>query len=529
LAGTSAASTPEAEAKTRGGADKRVAIDFVLAAVIGLAVLLVHDVPYVLHHPYWLDEAWVADSARAPLSQLPHLTASSPIGWTFLLHIVPLGGEQRQRIVPILFAGLAAAAAYLFGRELRLGRFTTGLLTGAAVLLSPALLAENDLKQYTAEAFMAVVVWICVARVENEWGRRRLAALAAAGSFGVLLGSTVIFTAVAAVGALGLECLIRRQYRRLAELAVAAVGMLAVFGVFYLVLLRSGDNAAMVSYWDPYYVPLHLGPALTFVTTHFTWLVPQLGFGWLWLDLVLGLAGVVALVLLGRIALAALLPFTLLVVIVASAAKIYPFGDARTSTFWTSVFPLLSAVAVAALCHWLARRGGLGRAGTWLTAVLTAGALAAVTWVNLPLIRAHTDNKEDVRTPIFYVAKHYQPGDVIVVDYGASFGFAYYYPAPATSFPDDPQLATGFVPSYAGKPWIVMMKDRTSASVGQALTQAKAELAREGTRSTGRIWIIRTHMGSAEEDAWQKDLAAGGSVRTYDLSDEPLLLYRPAG
>jgi hypothetical protein len=73
------------------------------------------------------------------------------------------------------------------------------------------------------------------------------------------------------------------------------------------------------------------------------------------------------------------------------------------------------------------------------------------------------------------------------------------------------------------------MKDRTPASAGQALSQAKVELAREGTRSTGRIWIIRDHMGKTEKDAWQRDLAAaGGSVRTYNLSNEPLLLYRPA-
>jgi hypothetical protein len=506
------------------------ALDLVLAAVTGLAVLLVHDVPYLLHHPYWLDEAWVADSARAPLSLLPHLTSSSPIGWTFLLHIVPFGGEQRQRIVPILFAGLAAAAAYLFGRELRLGRFTTGLLTGAAMLLSPAMEVQDDLKQYTAEAFMAVLVWICVARVENEWSRRRLAVLAAAGSFGVLFGSTVIFTGVAAMGALGLECLVRRQYRRLAGLAVAAAGMLAVFGVFYVLLIRASDSASLTAYWHAYYVPKHLGTALTYLSTRFTELGPDLGFGWLWLNVALALAGVVALACLRRIALAALLPLTLLIVIVASAAKIYPFGDPRTSTFWTVMFPLLGAVAVAAAGHWLGRRRELAPVAAGLTAALTAVALAAFTWANLPLIRAHTDDNENVRTPIFYVSGHYQPGDVIIVDYGASFDFAYYYKTPATSFPDDTAIATGFIPSYAGKPWIVLVKDRTPASAGQALRQAKAELAREGTRSTGRIWIIRDHMGAAEKDAWQRDLAAaGGSARTYNLSNEPLLLYRPAG
>jgi len=37
---------------------------------------------------------------------------------------------------PLIFAGLAVSAAYLLGRELGLTRFTAGLLTAAAALLS---------------------------------------------------------------------------------------------------------------------------------------------------------------------------------------------------------------------------------------------------------------------------------------------------------------------------------------------------------------------------------------------------------
>ncbi len=145
-------------ASWRGGiAARPYLIDICLAVVVGLAVLLVHDVPYMLHHSLWVDEGWVADSVRARITLVPSMTSSTPLGWSLLLRLVPFGGPQRLRLVPLGFTMLAAAAGYLFGRELRLTRFATGILTGAAVLLAPAMLLRDDLKQYTAEAFACLV------------------------------------------------------------------------------------------------------------------------------------------------------------------------------------------------------------------------------------------------------------------------------------------------------------------------------------------------------------------------------------
>jgi hypothetical protein len=39
----------------------------VIVLGLGLLVLLVHDVGYLLGHPFWLDEAWVALTTRFPL------------------------------------------------------------------------------------------------------------------------------------------------------------------------------------------------------------------------------------------------------------------------------------------------------------------------------------------------------------------------------------------------------------------------------------------------------------------------------
>ena len=113
-------------------------IEICLVGAIVLSALLVHDVSYLLRHSFWVDEAWVADSVRARIGLTPSLALSTPLGWTFLLRLVPFGGPERLRLVPLAFAALAAAAGYLFGRELRLTPFVTGILTGAAALLVAA-------------------------------------------------------------------------------------------------------------------------------------------------------------------------------------------------------------------------------------------------------------------------------------------------------------------------------------------------------------------------------------------------------
>jgi hypothetical protein len=497
------------------------AIDYCLAAVLGLAVLLVHDVGYLLHHSFWVDEAWVADTVKARIGLTPSLSSSTPLGWTFLLRLVPFGGAQRLRLVPLLFAMLAAAAGYLFGRELRLTRFVTGILTGAAVLLSPAMLARDDLKQYTAEAFACLVVWVLVARTENEWRRGRLVAIAATASAGMLFANTVIFVGVAAMASLGLECLVTRHYRRLAELAVATAGMLVVAAAIYVTLIRPQVTRNLTNYWAPFYMPTHpASAAVSFLHAQFRALAPYLGFGSLIVDAVLIVAGIAALVWLRRFALAVMFPLTLLIIIAASAARKYPFGDLRTSTFWLVTAPLLMAVAVAAagrLAARLDRRAPL---------VVAAAALAAWVPSTDAYIRSHLIPNEDVHSEVAYLDAHFRHGDVVIVSYAASYAFAYYYPLLQPSFPsgDGPN---GHVVAYPSAPWMVVMTSRRAVDVANALATARAKIAAEPSGTRGRIWIIRSHLTRTEIRAWHRDLA-GDRVTRIAVGRDPILLYLPS-
>jgi hypothetical protein len=516
-------------------------IDAILAIGAGIMVVFVHDLKFWLSIPYWLDEAWVVDSVRAPLSLVPRLAGPTPLGWILLLRAIPGNGLERQRLVPLIFAGLAVAAAYLLGRELGLTRFTAGLLTAAAALLSPAMLVRNDLKQYTAEAFATILVWLLVARTESKWTRWRLAALALAASAGTLVAETVILSGAAGLACLGLAALIRRQWRRLAEAAVAAAGMLVVYGVVYEIVIKPRINRELSYVWSQDYSPATVTGAASFFWAKLHVLAPFMGFPVtsdastnLTITLSVAGAGVVLLALLGRFALAALLPVTLVAVMAASALQAYPFGDSRTSTFWLVLFPVMMAIAVAAATHVIGL--GLGRVHRWLAWVLlpviaVAGAAAAINYYTravLPDANNHLLAHDDPRSQVQYAEDHWRAGDVIVVDYGASYGFAYYYKDAATAYQAVAANAAGWVPQYPGDPHVIVMTGRQPPDVGRAIEKARAILAAEPPDQHGRMWVIRNHAGPDERMAWRnafQQLDRGGGM--VSMINANLLGYLP--
>jgi hypothetical protein len=554
--------------RARGGKPLSVALtvaDVLFAIAAGVMVIFVHDVHFILSEPYWLDEAWVADSVRAPLSLVPRLASSSPLGWTLLLRLVTAGGLQRQRLVPLIFAGLSVAVGYLLGRELRLTRFAAGLLTAAAVLLSPAMLVRDDLKQYTAEAFATLLIWLLVARVENTWSRWRLTALGLTVSLGTLFAETAIFTGGAAFTCLLLEALLRRKWRRLAEVAVAGAGTLVIYGAIFLTVVRPRIDPELSSSWAPFYSPTQPAAAARFSWRELSQpLAPFLGFpaahGATWqltVPLILAGAGVVALALLGRYALAGLLPVTLLVVETVSAARQYPFGGERTSTFWLVMFPVLMAIAVTALIHGFGRvpgrylqwkrarysRSSTGRASggsggysvrppewywtRFAVPVVAVAAGAAVISCYLqqvrPDVNSHLLAHDDSRSQVAYAQAHARPGDVYLVDFGASYGFSYYYRTPAPAYPAAPGNAAGFIPQYPGDSSVMIMTTRNPGDFTRALRRAIAVVDAEPASEHGRVWVIREHEFEDESLEWRNAFiwidASGGKATLYDLNE----------
>jgi uncharacterized membrane protein len=470
---------------------------------LGLLVLVVHDVGYLLSQPFWTDEAWVAVTTRFPLSQLAATTSSTPIGWSFLLRLVTVRGEQTGRLLPLAFAGAAVVIAYWLGRGLGWRRPgaapAAGALAAVAVLLLPAMLVRDDMKQYTADACAALLTLAMISRLERQWSRRALGALAATVVVGMLFSDAAAFAGTAAFVAISVVELARRSWRRLAEAAVTgavtAVLMVGIYEGFYARAVVPG----LTAYWKGFYLPVGKGlhADITFLGSRFGAVGGYVGLGPAWLALPLVAAGLVTIFRLGRPAVAVAAAVLWPEMLALSATQKYPFLDLRTSTFLFAITAVVAAIGIAGVCTllWPRLRGAL-------SAGLVVVAVAAFVVGAEPYVRSHLIPREDVRDQARYVLAHARPGDVILVNMSSSWSFGYYWPRGQPSRQPDSVVLQGYVAYFHGQPDIVVARNRDVGGIAAALALARA---REG--SCGRIWLIRSHMVPSEVAAWRAVLS----------------------
>ena len=486
--------------------------------VLGLLVLVVHDVGYLLRHPFWTDESWVAVSTRFPVSQLPATTSSTPIGWSALLRVVTVGRTQTGRLLPLGFAGASVMIAYWFARQIgwprRPAAVTAGLLAGIGVLLAPAMLVRNDLKQYTADACMALLTLALTSRLERKWSRWRLAGLSVSVWGGMLLSHTVAFVGIAAFGAVCAVQLARRAWRRLAEAVVAGAGT----AVLMLGVYEGFDARAVVpgltAYWADYYLPATHGlrASTTFVISRFSSVHAFFGLGPVWLGLPLFIAGLVTIFRLGRpataIAVTALWPEML----VLSALKKYPFLDERTSTFLFAITVVVAAIGVAGLASLVRprlkgavgrsggrhRRGGLHRRRSSRTCEAT---------------RSRTTPCA-IRLSYVAVARRVRRRDPGEPE--QQLGLCLLLAGRRAGRRADPVVSQGYEAYFPGQPRIIVAREPEPAGVNTALTLA---LARARQHPCSRIWLVRSHLSAAERAAWTAALRQHGLVSTRGGAD----------
>jgi hypothetical protein len=487
---------------------RRRLLECALAVAAGLLVLVVHDVGYLLRQSFWTDEAWVAVTTRFPLSALRATTSSTPIGFSLLVRLTTVPDTQSARLLPLAFAGGAVVAAYWFARGLGWRRtpaaVTAAALAGVGVLLVPAMLVRDDLKQYTAEAFTVLLTLALTSRLERDWSRRRLAALSVSVWAGMLVSDAVAFVGVAAFLAVCVVQLASRSWRRLAEAVVAgaatAVLMLVVYEAFDA---QAQKQLSKSTYWPGYFLPVSKGPhaIVHFITKLIADNRAYFGLGPAWLAVPLVVAGLVTIALQRRPATALAVAAVWPEMLVLSALNKYPFLDLRTSTFLFAITISVAAIGVVGVCLALQRwlRGGV--------ALLAAAALAAFVWGAMPYVRSHPIPVEDVRQQTLYVEAHAAPDDVVVVSLASNFGFAYYWrpgePARRTTGAD----RENYVAYFPGQPRIVVANSRNYVGVEAAVSQALAQ-ARQHT--CDRIWLVRTHVIVTEAAAWAKALGQAG-------------------
>lgn len=405
-----------------------------VAAVLGAAL---RTRAYASNQSLWSDEVMIAVNVtrrgfRALLRPLAYYQGA-PVGWLWAERaaVQALGqGELALRLVPFLASLLSIVLFVLVAR-----RLLPAPVAALAVLLfavCPWLIYySTQTKQYESDVTLVLLmIWLSLRLLESP---TTLAAAGwTAGAVVTVWSSHPGLLAVAAAG-LGLftAALLRRSWALLLRVAAAGVVTALAAGAVYVVSLRQlAADKPLRDYWVSGYLPkpLRLESTISWLRSAAISLSHDpLGTDharWVGVLAVLGLAG---LVVGKRFFALTTICILGIAVLAAATAQVYPL-QGRAALFAVPVVLLLLAAATQAP---LVLRGPGWRP---VRVLLQTGLAVAVLLVAVPALRttaaaARTPTTvADLRQAMTYVARHRQPGDLVLVHFAAALTAEYYAP-----------------------------------------------------------------------------------------------------
>jgi hypothetical protein len=404
-----------------------LALIWALALVFRLSDLAARDL--------WTDEAWVAlaalkSSPAAALKSTPGtaITAGVTTPPFYLLTVWAvaklLGGQEwALRSLSCAFGLGTLAVLWLLAR--RLTSRPVALLALAAAAVSPVLVYyAKELKQYSGDAFFAVLVVYLAERLLASEGRRGWTALGLTGLIGLGFSHPLIFC----LPAVGLVLWLKLPAAR-GRLALLGGLWVLTFAAAYLLIFRRTMDPELVAYFLQDYPDFSgrwpflrwLGGAWHRYCRYF------LGeWGVIWGPPLL-LAGTYALWRGGRGRVLAYYGLPLLLAFGAAALHRYPFmahyGGNRLMLFTAPLLYLMVAAGVGQAFAWLWRSRG-----RWLAVALTGVVLISLhPWANFRENLRPEMNREEISPLVARLEREMQPQDRVYVYYFAKWPFAYYF------------------------------------------------------------------------------------------------------
>lgn len=442
--GPAASETVSAAERTLSSGGLRV-VPLLTLAALGSGVLL-RLLQYAVNRSLWLDEALLASSILsrgfADLAEPLRYGQTAPYGFLLLVRAaVELLGESEYalRIVP-LAGGLAALLVFavLARRSLQDVDFVVAV---GLFALSPFLIYySSEVKQYSLDVLISTSLLLLAfgAIGERRHSAASLVPLTLVGMIGVWLSQPSIFILASIGMVLAFRQVLTKDWRSFLQLGVMGSVWLFSFAGAHAVSNRGlADREYMEAFWRVGFWPLP----------------PTSAAEWLWLPQALirllreplgllsdnpvdslpmvlggGLALLVGCAVAWRRdrawAAICLLPF--LLVLCASAGKLYPFGGqfvtgGRVLLFLLPIAFLLMAEGAGYLVRKVRLLGGAA-------ILLMIGPFLYYGAVSVPHVRA------EVKPLLEYVQEEWRPGDRLYVYYDGRAQFDYY--APRYGFPE---------------------------------------------------------------------------------------------
>ncbi len=218
-----------------------------LALTLICAVGVVFRLSDLAARDLWTDEAWVALAAlkASPAAALAAGQSTPPLYLLTVWAAAHLFGGQEWvlRSLSLAFGIGTLAVIWRLARALTSRRVS--LLALAVVACSPIMVYySKELKQYSGDAFFAVLAFYLVERLRASGGRRGWTALALTGLLGLGFSHTLVFCLPAA----GL-ILWRSLPAARSRLTLLGGLWVLAFGAYYFLFFRRGMDPELVAYW----------------------------------------------------------------------------------------------------------------------------------------------------------------------------------------------------------------------------------------------------------------------------------------
>ncbi len=399
----------------------------------------------------WTDEAWVALAAlkASPGAALAAGQSTPPFYLLTVWAAVKIWGGQEWVLRSLSFAFGVGTLVVIWRLARALTSRSVSLLALAVVACSPIMVYySKELKQYSGDAFFAVLVFYLAERLRASDGRRGWTALALAGLIGLGFSHTLVFCLPAA----GLILWLSLPAARARLTLLGGLWVLA-FGAYYFLFFRHGMDSELVAYWGQDYPDFSgLGP-------FFIWLGGAL-YRYFWYFLgewgpIWGppflLAGAYALWRSAQARALVYWGFPILLAFGAAALHRYPFmahyGGNRLMLFSAPMFYLMVAAGACLVFSWLWQRRY-----RWPAAVLAGALLISLNPLALPGENLRPImNREEISPLITRLEQELQPRDLVYVYYFAQWPFEYYYRGPVERLCIGKScVETGLQPNAAG-------------------------------------------------------------------------------
>jgi hypothetical protein len=353
---------------------------------------------------------------------------AAPVGFLIMEKLITqiMGtSEYGLRLFPLL-AGIAAMPLFYVLTRRICTRSTTFIALVLFAVGDHLIYFASEVKQYSTDVFFTIAVLLVTLIVLKHNNRPVFILLFGfIGAIAIWFSHPAFFVLAGSWCVVLIVCIKKQQWRACAWFFIATILVTGSLSIDYLVSLRyMSAHQELTSFWQHAFMPM---PPKSFSDLFWypyvflrTFKFP-LGLSMYELLLaVLAFFIGCAVLLNKRKSYLALLGFPILITLIASSLRLYPF-EGRLILFLTPLMLIIIAVGI----EFLRKTAAIGKplVGTALVAVLCIQPI-----VNAGYRCIKPRAPEELRPALEYITTNFQDGDILYVYYAAYNAFRYYQP-----------------------------------------------------------------------------------------------------